>query len=182
MFQNPNPGASGRPSRHVPPPDIYDAVRRRAEEYRRAEMRWHRAMPECLVPFLDRMELPSRQDDMGPVQDALRSAYPDRHERILAVLKWYGSGMGPWSGYPAYEGYAERILDTFVRSHIVRALQRRWVTAAHLEGAARYFACSASSDRGADAPIPPAVGRLLLEHCRAGGDEDKIAALRSALG
>jgi hypothetical protein len=48
--------------------------------------------------------------DLAPVQESLAAAYPEPRARVLALFRWFGSGAGPWTGFPVYEQLAEQIL------------------------------------------------------------------------
>jgi hypothetical protein len=39
------------------------------------------------------------------LSDALRGALPALEGQALALFGWFGSGTGPWNGYPSYESW-----------------------------------------------------------------------------
>ncbi len=58
------------------------------------------------------------------------------------MLRWFGSGVGTWSGYPAYENVPEALLVTLGTPPILDAIAGRALDAAALSGLARYFGSS----------------------------------------
>ncbi len=103
------------------------------------EDKWYAAMPRGIKePFEKQMSsfgLPSMNDTsgFGPI---LEKEYPEKNVRIIALLHWFGSGAGPWSGYPGYESIAEDILFTFTTKEILEALKVRKLSVTEVEGAA----------------------------------------------
>jgi hypothetical protein len=59
---------------------------------------------------------------------------------VLALLGWFGSGAGPWSGHPSYEAAPEQLLLHYPTQLLVEALTATVPTAPQWAGAARYFA------------------------------------------
>lgn len=123
------------------------------EEVRRLMARrvWDNATPDCIrrlpreLSFL--AELPSSGCDsksfreLHTIEAALVHAIPHEAERILLLLHWFGSGMGPWSGYPSYENAALILLLRYSTSSLVLALDGRSnLTPVIREGATRLFA------------------------------------------
>jgi len=153
-----------------------------------ARKRWVDAMPEALRPF---WEEPSAllltyepkgkggvkfvDADVEPQQTALASAVQDPTVRIRALLHWYGSGAGPWSGYPSYEGTAALLLLAHTTPELLAAARSAPLTAEQKEGAARLFAgWEFTRERPKDGALVPAELRTeLLEHTRLGRDDDK---------
>ena len=188
------------------PLEAYEQDRRRAEEYRQAAIRWRQAMPACLQPYWDQMRVSADgmvsfipvsqrgeegqqsqvEDPTGEVAlllDALEAEYPEPESRILALLKWYGCGMGPWSGFPSYEIVAERLLLVFPTDQLVTALTRYPLTPVHLEGAARYF-CGYQFNTykpGEVQQIPQELKERLLTHSLKSSDEDRARRAKAAL-
>lgn len=186
------------------PLEAYESDQRRAEEYRQAAIRWQQAMPACLRPYWDQMlaaagnmvafvpvpqkgESPRGQVEdaasgMAPLLQALQAEQPDLETRVLRLFEWYGSGKGPWSGFPAYESVAERLLLAFPTSQLVTALARHPLTALHLEGAARLLAgYHFSTQRGDEAQqLPQELRQRLLTHSLASSDEDKVRRAKAA--
>jgi len=169
---------------------------REAEEARvRRYREWAAQMHPCLAPYLQDMlsegggiyffpaSLPENQAPGAihvrakPWMEALEEAVPVPEERALLLLRWFGSGMGPWSGVPTYEVATEELLLLMPTETIVQALTsyERVPEPQVLEGAARYFAGwhFNSAKPGERTLIPPALKTQLLEHTLLSDDEDK---------
>ncbi|GAA0717277.1 hypothetical protein [Dokdonella soli] len=142
-----------------------DKEREQAARRTAAEKRWVDAIPKAIRPYWVTMTLP-----MGPDLAAIREAFEkevgDEHTRILQLLEWYGSGAGPWSGFPAYEEVAEKLLLDYSTGDIVATVQSTNLDANQLEGAARLVGgWTFHQKRPADAGlIPTALKKKLLEH------------------
>ncbi len=186
------------------PLKAFQEDQKRAEESRQATLRWQEAMPACLRPYWDQMQdlsfgmvtfTPDSQKGEGhpgqkkastsgltPLLDALEGEYPDLDTRLLALFHWFGSGKGPWSGYPSYEGAADRLLLEFPTSQLVTALTNHPLTPTHLEGAARYFAgYHFRTNKPNDArQLPSELKKKLKKHSRATSDKDKKKRARHA--
>lgn len=186
------------------PLEAYEEDQRRAEEYRQAAIRWQQAMPACLHPYWEQIQASAgnmvgfipvpqkgkaQQDQaeaptggVSPLLRALETEYPDVGTRVLELFKWYGSGMGPWSGFPAYESVVETLLLEFPTSQLVTALTRRPLTPVHLEGAARYFAGYYFNTRKPNEAqqIPQELKQRLLAHSLTSSDEDKVHRANTA--
>jgi len=123
---------------------IPDATQQREADERRAEVqqrqieRWEQALPPCLATLW-----PDRLGDMNPdvssARQLLEEAVPDPVEQARVLFAWFGSGAGPWSGYPAYESVPESMLLDYPIEILVRAVDRADVTDAQILGAARFF-------------------------------------------
>jgi len=157
-----------------------DVVRRDAS--RVAWERWSAATPPCLKGFETTKPAPFSGDDLPPLLLALEAAYPDGNARIRALLAWFGSGEGPWSGFPSYESVPENLLMTFPMDDLLRALELPELTHAHLEGAARLFGgWQFGTKRGQDlARLPGPLRKRLLEHSMASTDSDKRSRAQAA--
>lgn len=150
------------------PREEVDAAARRAEENERAAGRWLAAMPECLRPFWD----PSGHRSHDPafhreLLAALRADRPSPDEQVLALLGWFGSGAGPWSGYPSYESIPEQLLGYFPTAAVVAALTASEPSEAELVGAVRYLSgwtfTRDASGRQARAGMPAELRARLAE-------------------
>ena len=166
------------------PRDAYEAAERDAQRSRTAAERWWAAMPPCLAPFLAEMADATASTPAGAWLAALEVAYPDAEERALAVLAWFGQGMGPWNGYPSYEGAAEALLLAMPTEVLVTALEGEQVNEVHLEGAARYFAGWYFGQRRGDERglIPAALKKRLLAHSLQSDDKNRVARAKAAFG
>ena len=187
------------------PLEAYEEDLLLAEEYQQAARRWQAATPTCLQPFQDQMQaladnmvtfIPDSHkgaehqgqaedssSSLAPLLRALETEYSDPEMCALALFKWFGSGKGPWSGYPSYEGVAERLLLEFPTQQLVAALLHQPLTPLHLEGAARYFAGYQFNTFKQDEAhqIPQEVKRKLLEYSQSSSDNDKIRRAKKAL-
>ena len=147
------------------------------------ERRWLRAMPSSLKPLwpktLKQYNPSINVDpDLKPLNLALQKQYPDRNDRIRALLTWFGSGAGPWSGYPAYEDIAEKLLRQFRTEDLIKIAEDSNLTDQQLEGAARIF--GSWTPVPDPTPIPADLRRTLLEHSLKSGDEDKVQRAKRA--
>jgi hypothetical protein len=156
-------------------------------QYRKSavdERRWLNAMPSSLKPLwskaLSQYQPPTEFPDLKPLNDALVNQYPDPYDRIRALIAWFGSGAGPWSGSPGYEEIAAGLLHQYPTSELIRAVESRNLTDQELEGAAKILASwTTVPDR---TPIPAELRRTLLNHCLKSSDQDKVAAAKKAFG
>ena len=159
----------------------------RAERSRTDWQSWQRAAPTALVPLLpDLASLISPEvppPELLRAEEVLRAAYPDERDAIVALIDWFGSGAGPWSGFPSYEGVPEALLLRYPAEAIVRALGGEPLTPARAEGAARLFASwwFAHMRPHEAAALPQELALNLREHADRTGDHDKIARLSGAL-
>lgn len=165
----------------------WEADRRRAEEANLAWQAWQRAAPPEIVSFLPDLmpsvhpEYPSEQ--LLLAEGALRAAHPQEHEAILVLLEWFGSGAGPWSGFPSYETVPEALLLRHGTDAIVAALGDEPLPPARAEGAARLLASWWFNRMrpGEARSLPRDLKRRLREHVHTGGDPDKAERLAGAL-
>ena len=164
------------------PRDQYEAARRLSLEHEEAAEHWRRSMPDCLASFWPRMH--EFDVDIEPMHQALEAAHPDRTTRIVAICEWFGSGKGPWSGYPAYECVPEQLLLKYATAELVVALTKNPPSAAQLEGAARFFAGweFQRKRKGELAQIPPAFKQRLLDHALTSPGAGNKERAKSAFG
>jgi hypothetical protein len=120
--------------------------------------------------------------DLERLQSALSAAYPDQISRAAVLFAWFGSGAGPWSGYPSFESVPGRLLLDFPTGTLVEAVSQPSATPAELEGAARHFARWDLNEQkpGALQHVPRDLKRRLLAHSLTSSDEDKLAQARKA--
>jgi len=93
-------------------------------------------------------------------------------------MAWFGSGAGPWSGFPGYEEIAEKLLRQYPTTELIRAVESRNLTNQELEGAARIL--GGWTPIPDDTPIPAELRRTLLDHCLKSSDQDKVERARKA--
>lgn len=146
------------------------------------ERRWLDAMPSSLKPLWSnarrQYDPPTKFPDLSPLNAALEKQYPDTHDRIRTLVAWFGSGAGPWSGFPGYEEIAAKLLRQYPTAELIRAVESRNLTDQELEGAARILgSCTPIADH---TPIPAGLRRTLLDHCLKSSDQDKLERARKA--
>lgn len=158
-----------------------------AARYRAQRADWLRAMPSSLAPFRGAL------DDAVPGQPlrgaevmiaALRAEHPAPGAAIRALFAWFGSGAGPWDGFPSYEAGPEALLLVHDTRALLSALEGRTLSDAEAQGAARLFGgYSFRRDRPEDARLlPPALRAVLLEAGLRTTDADRIEQARAAFG
>jgi hypothetical protein len=156
------------------------------EQYRKSqdyERKWVEAMPTALQPLWPAARR-SFDPDLTPLRKALAEQLPAKNDRILALFTWYGSGAGPWSGYPSYEDVAENMLLDYSSAELLAVVEGRKLTEAQTEGAARLFGGWTFSQRRPNDRrlLPAGLKASLLEHSLAGADGDKRGRALSAFG
>jgi hypothetical protein len=116
-----------------------EEMRRRGEESRRNAEHWLGAMPDCFHSFWEQMERDRDPELHRLLLDVLRAALPAQEEQALALFGWFGSGAGPWSGFPSYEVVPEQLLLYYPTQFLVGVLMGSTPTETQWRGAARYF-------------------------------------------
>lgn len=157
----------------------------RRQQYVEDEARWLAAMPKSIVPFRESVDPFGKPENMPRILEALAAEFPEPQQRILKLFAWFGSGAGPWSGYPSHEGLAEELLFDHPTAALVAAAESPTLTERQLEGAARFFGGWDFRQRRPDdlRALPPALRKRLLEHClKRSGDEDRLARAKHAFG
>lgn len=156
----------------------FDADAAAETQSRLTYARWVAAAPVHARPFLE------QQDgvDINGLREALAHEFPDRRELIVALYGWFGSGAGPWSGFPANETIPEDLLLELPTADLVAAAARPELSEAQLEGAARLFG---GWPFGKQRPqelksLPPALKKKLLTHSLKSSDPDKLERARQA--
>lgn len=157
-----------------------DEARRRKGEKDRE--RWLAAMPKALAGGWSAAEGIFGFPDIAPLKTALESDLPDERCQIRALLEWYGSGAGRWSGFPAYEVTAERLLLDYSTAGIIKAVESAALSVAQREGAARLFAgWEFGKQRAEDVrDLPGYLKRLLWQHVKDTDDSDKRSRAKIA--
>lgn len=145
---------------------------------------WLAAMPKTLRPVWDQAMKDEISPDFKPLRDAIAREFPDTRQRALNLLAWYGSGSGPWSGFPSYESAAAELLLDIPTSDLVAAVQSDNLTDAQLTGAARFLSGWGFSERrpGDHQTLPVGLKEKLLKHTLAGTDKDNQERAQSAFG
>ena len=161
--------------------EVEEASQQR-EEFRRQSERWLESMPACFRPFWEQMDRQHDLDLHRLLLEVLRIEIPDPKRQVLTLFGWFGSGAGPWSGFPAYESVAEELLLDFSTEDLVDVAAAEALNEQQLEGAARFFAGSTFATRRPEDrdSVPPDTRRCLLEHALKSGDADKVLRARKA--
>ena len=156
----------------------YDEAVSQAKIYEEHERRWIEAMPRGVKKALEdtKPEMISIiKAEYPKIEIALKTEYPNQVDRIRALLHWYGSGSGQWSGYPSYESVAETALLKYRTSELLAAVKSGSLSEMQKEGAARLFAgWDFNRTRPNDGKlIGKKLKAMLLEHVLKSSDEDK---------
>lgn len=159
-----------------------EEMRARRDQGRRDSEKWLASMPKAIRPVWSDALGQFGTVNVDPLRSALEGDMPDERERILALLEWFGSGAGPWSGFPSYEEAAEELLLEYPTRSIVRVILSSSISAAQTEGAARLFGgWSFRSQRSQDvAEIPDALREVLWTHVKDTKDKDKLSRATQA--
>lgn len=137
--------------------------------------RWLAAMPSALVPVWSGDLGEYGAVDVIPLRAALERGIPDEGARILALLEWFGTGAGPWSGFPSYEMAAEELLLGYSTARIIEAVESTQLSLAQLEGTARLFAGWSFHKQWPQGlrELPKALRKALWLHVKDTQDNDK---------
>lgn len=152
----------------------YDEARRLEKAAAEDERKWLAAMPPSLKSHWPAAR-GSLFPDLAPFRQALTAAVSDEGERVRALFAWFGSGAGPWSGFPVYESVAENLLLDYKTADLLAAIKGRELTPAETEGVARLFA-GFGFNRGRPGDnrlIPADLKAQLLKHSLSSGNEDR---------
>ena len=161
-----------------------EEIRAQEEQRKRDWDRWVAAMPDSLKPVWSNSLGQYRDVNVAPLTERLARDVPHTTERILLLLKRFGSGAGPWSGFPSYEVAAEEMLLQFETEDIIAAIQSTTLTKAQTEGAARLLGGWQFSQQRPKAlkTIPPGLKRLLWAHVEGTENHDKLRRAKRAFG
>jgi hypothetical protein len=155
-----------------PHEEVQESLRRQKQSAASQE-KWLSAMPTSLKPFWNTLE----ESEIVKMNAALTKQFQDPKQQILALLEWYGSGEGPWSGFPSYESVAEDLLLLHKTERILETIHTAELTQMQIEGAARLFGgWHFSQQRPEDLRLlPDTFKQQLLEHCLKSENRDKKA-------
>jgi hypothetical protein len=170
--------------RKIPGPrKEYEAGLKRDKEWQGYERKWVEGMPAALRPLWPAAKR-SFDPDLEPLQKALADQVPEKNARIIALFSWYGSGAGPWSGYPSYEDVAEKMLLDYPTTELLATVQGKELTEVQTEGVARLFGgWTFSQLRPNDHRLLSAdLKARLLKHSLASADGDKRGRAQRAFG
>lgn len=159
-----------------------EAMRAQQDQSKKDWERWLSTMPEAIRPIWSNALGEFGNVDPEPLRAALERDIPDVGKRVLALLEWLGSGAGPWSGFPAYEQAAEKLLLGFSTKSVVAAIESTTLSTAQTEGAARLFGgWSFGKQRPEDLKdLSDALKKNLWHHTKDTQDKDKLARAKRA--
>lgn len=150
--------------------------------------RWRSGAPPCVQALPEETWMECESDGTAEAErlrPVVERAYPRAEARALALLTWYGSGLGPWTGAPAYESVAARLLVAVPRDALLAALAgAAELSTEQLEGASRFFAMERWLRRSsAAAPrLPDALRLRLWAHMQAASRLENHVRARAVLG
>jgi hypothetical protein len=128
-------------ARHaLPKPQILVRDEEREKEQQRDDAHWMSVMPAPIKPLWNDFLRSRGPAPLEPLQEALAKDIPDTKQQILTLFAWYGSGVGRWSGYPAYEDAVAELLQRYPRSSLFEVAHSDQLTDPQLRGAVRFFA------------------------------------------
>lgn len=159
-----------------------DEIRTLREQHRKDWKKWTSAMPEGLQPVWEGSLGQSGSVDTAPLRDALNKSIPRKEDRIRALLTWFGSGAGAWSGFPSYESAAEELLLDYETDEIVDVLEKSKLTSEQTEGAVRFFSrwtFSKKHPKGIES-VPEDLANILMQHVKNTKDKDKLRRVKRA--
>jgi len=144
--------------------------------------KWLAGMPKALRNVWSNALGEFGSVDLDPLRSELERSIPDSGERILALLEWFGSGAGPWSGFPSYESAAENLLLDFSTVDLIAATQSKRLSPAQTEGAARLFGGWSFAQQRPEGlrELPDALKKDLWLHTQNTNDKDKFSRARGA--
>jgi len=169
------------------PKEEYEEDLRQAVESEKQYRKWESAIPECLRSRWAKINWGSPVEPADATVSELfqtaKSNYHDQDELILSLLGWFGSGAGPWSGFPAYEMIPEKMLLRIETRNIIKVVTTRTLTSSQMEGTSRYFV---GWDFHRQKPkdenlITTELKQRILNHVKQQKDKDKIETVQGAL-
>jgi hypothetical protein len=149
------------------------------QDYFRATDQWVADMPRSLRPLWKDAfwyEAHVVEADREGMVAALNQEYTDRNQLILALLSWYGSGIGIECDCANYEYIVTDLLFKFSTADLVAAAQSRPLNEKELDGAARFLAhWEFQRDRPHEIEgFPPALKAVLLAHISRRGQPEWV--------
>ncbi len=172
--------------------DLQASQQRERQRVEAGMKRWLPALPASIRRAWDadsqfRMGIVPTGQPLADLKAALAAEIPSPEERIRRLLILYGSGEGPWDGYPGYEDIARVLLADFPTTQIVAVVQASEANDVLLEGAARYF--SGWDPKGRHAHdldlVPVPLKQRLLDHTLHTGDpedDDRRQSVKDTFG
>lgn len=159
-----------------------EAARAQQKQNRKDWDKWMDAMPTALKAVWSNALGAFGMVDVVPLRSALQFGATSRSECILALLEWFGSGAGPWSGFPSYESAAEDLLFDFSTTEIIMAAESMSLNPAQTEGLARLFAGWSFGNQRPDdlIQLPEPLKQSLWAHSQNTHDKDKYWRAKNA--
>jgi hypothetical protein len=174
-----------------------DDIMAREKAYEIESKRWLEALPPEVQPLWTKLMSESDlwrtsgyadAEAINTLAWAFQRNLPDSNRRIRALFAWFGSGAGPWSGFPAYEVAPVKLLVLETPKRLVGALMIAPPTDQEAEGAVRFFTSYEYQVAFGRFPrelrpmalVPAYLKKELLECILKTGDSDKIRAARAA--
>lgn len=163
--------------------ELDDGQAREAEQWQTS---WNASMPSGLADLVQSLSEETEVPDAPSRRRALQilaDCYPTTEARILALLAWFGHGLGRWSGFPSEECAPESLLETFDDADVLAAASHGGLSAQQLEGAARFFCrwIPPAKRRRHRLEIPRDLRQRLWAHVQRSGEVDKVARARPFL-
>jgi hypothetical protein len=164
------------------PREEFEQMQAQRERSAKELDKWVAAMPKGLDAVWQESQGGFGQVDTSRLRKALDRSIPTKRDQILALLRWYGSGAGPWSGFPSYESAAESLLLEYEIADIVTAIELDRMSSNQLEGAARFFGGWDFSQKYPEGlqEVPKNLRAALWNHSKNTDDEDKLSRARHA--
>lgn len=134
------------------PKKQFEEDRERELAEKRTQEIWLDAMPKSIAAIWSQLDAAHMFDLMGngPKSPqttqklyqcgmALQKDYPEKNERIIALLRWFGSGAFVVGAIPVYEEVPEALLQMITPKEIIAAAQTRALTPTETRGFVRLF-------------------------------------------
>lgn len=152
----------------------YESHQRVRAKARMEQAHWMDAMPKAMRAAWSEMQGFLATPDVVQLEAVLAEEEPIEAKRILALFALYGSGAGPWTGYPSYEDTAAQMLNQYPAKKLIEAVgSGNGLSPSQMEGVARLLSgwhCGASH---VDDEVPRLLQARLLEYCSASDDPQK---------
>lgn len=101
----------------------FEEDRRTGERFAKARERWLAAVPPEIAPVLASLEGHGPGRHLRPGEPDVVAALAKMNAPARSLLRWYGSALGPWSGFPSYETVAEALLKELGVEPVIAAAE-----------------------------------------------------------
>lgn len=157
--------------------------KKRAIKNKKDKERWLEAMPQSLKKLWDKdIAMFGVGEDISEYMQLLNQNIPNKEKRILALLHWFGSGEGHWSGYHAYETVVENMLLEYRIEDITALTKKENLSITQMEGVARLFGgwhFSKKYPKGLE-KVSTELKIKLWNHVKSTDDKDKLGRAERA--